>query len=756
MSAGFTAAEFGGVGVRRLSEQLSNASLVVLAAVIAILLGGLVWSAQRSDQVSIERQQRVARHAMEVALDELALQQETVAIWDESSQNMFAARPDQRWLKDNVTAWLHKIFGHDEAILLDAQGKLVQAGAKGRVADVAHYRRLAPDVAHLVQAVRGESRASAGVHDRLPGQGLVRGATVRTTPRTIHDTHMILLGGRPAAVSAMLMKPSTPGYVGYREQWPVLISARYLDAGFMAELDAKYLLHRPHFSRSDKVGEGEHAVPIDTRTGERLGYLIWTPELPGSRIMANLLPLYVAAILLLALLTGMLLVRLRSSLKERGLLEERAQWLAFRDPLTGLPNRTRLSDELAAALKEQGASGEPVSLLLIDLDRFKQVNDTLGHIAGDEMIAEFARRIVAAVEPPATVARLGGDEFAIVLPGRSADEAMAVSEIVLSLFARPFDLGSQQLYGGASIGAVTLCGDVPAIEAMRRADVALYRAKGAGRHCARLYAPTMDAATQQRIQVERELREAIGAGEFSLWSQPLVRPDGVPVGQEMLLRWDHPSLGTVSPEKIIPVAEESGLIHPIGDWVLREAVGVAARSHRSLFTAVNLSPVQLRDERFVDQALALCRAAGVDPGSIELEITERVLMEDNGTVQESLRRLREGGFRLALDDFGTGYSSLSYLRQFTVDKIKIDRSFVADVCGSADSRAIVAAIISLGQALGLTIAAEGVETEQQADLLRMAGCDQLQGHLFAQPARVVKPAPLPKVDGRAVRSGEGL
>ena len=186
------------------------------------------------------------------------------------------------------------------------------------------------------------------------------------------------------------------------------------------------------------------------------------------------------------------------------------------------------------------------------------------------------------------------------------------------------------------------------------------------------------------------------------------------------------------------MAEETGLIHPIGDWVLREAIAVAARSHRSLFTAVNLSPVQLRDERFAERALALCRSAGVDPVRIELEITEQVLMEDSVTVRDSLERLRAAGFRLALDDFGTGYSSLSYLRQFTVDKIKIDRSFVADVCGSADARAIIAAIVTLGQALGLTIAAEGVETEEQADLLRMAGCDQLQGHYFAEPARLTR------------------
>ena len=733
-----SSAGLGGASAKRLSGQVSKASLLVLVAVIATLFGGLIWSSQRSDLVSIERQERVARHALEVALDELAQQQETVAVWDESAARMVAPKKDHEWLLHNMGGWLFKIFKHDEAILLDADGKLVQAVAQGKIVPPSRARPIEGAIAELLKGVRGELTDGNGVHDRTPGKPLAANSTVLTTPRAVHDTHMMLVDGRPAAVSAMLIKPSTPGYVGEHDRWPILISIRYLDGSFMAELQRKYLIEDARFATVPAIRAGEYAVPFHTSKKRQLGYLIWTPALPGSRIMSTLVPLNLGAMLLLSLLMSLLLLRLNQTLKERGDLEERATRLAFRDALTDLPNRSLLAERLADALVPVG-KGSSVALLLIDLDRFKQVNDTLGHLAGDEMIVQFASRLEDALECSGTIGRLGGDEFAIVLPGYSAADAMNSCELVLSLFAKPFDLGGHQLYGGASIGAVHVMGEeVDGSELMRRADVALYRAKAAGRNCARMYAAPMDAETQRRSALERELRAALGSDQFSLWSQPLVNPEGVPMGHELLLRWDHPEFGTVSPSQIIPVAEETGLIHPIGDWILAEAIGVASRSHESLFTAVNLSPVQLRDERFADRILALCRSKGVDPARIELEITEQVLMEDDGAVRESLMRLRTAGFRLALDDFGTGYSSLSYLRQFTVDKIKIDRSFVADVCGSADARAIVAAIVTLGQALGLTIVAEGVETEKQADLLRMAGCDQLQGHYFAEPARLVR------------------
>ena len=721
-------------GARRLSRQSIGASLLLLLAVAITLIGGLFWSTARSDEITVQRQERTAKHAIELALDELAQQQETVAIWDEAAEKMTAPVKDQRWLRDNMTGWLSRIFDHDEGFLLDRDERLVQAASDGRVVPATHYERLKADFAPLVDTVRGRDIGRPGRHDRMPGTPLAKNNSIRTTDRTIHDTHLILVGNRPAVASAMLIKESTPGHVKRRGQWPILISVRYLDASFMAELQAKHLIVRPRFSAAKDPGEEEHALALETEWGKHLGYLIWTPELPGSRIMATMLPVNLLSLGVLSLLTWLLVWRLRHTLAERGRLEERATRLAYHDSLTGLPNRSLLGNRLCEALGKDRKS--PATLLLIDLDRFKQINDTLGHMAGDALIRGFARRLVSVAEPGDTVARLGGDEFAIIMVGEiSAEHVLGRCESVLALFAQPFNLLGNLVHAGASIGAAQTDGHrMTGNELMRRADVALYCAKADGRRCARIFTEKMDCATRHRAQMETELRIAVQEQQFEVWTQPQVGRDGKIIGQEMLLRWAHPYLGTVSPESILPVAEETGLILPIGDLVLKQAIAAAAAAPQHFFTAVNLSPVQLRDDSFAARAIFLCRDAGVEPKRIELEITEQTLLEESATIDASLRNLREAGFRVALDDFGTGYSSLNYLRRFSVDKIKIDRSFVADVEGSAEARAIVAAIVALGRALGLIIAAEGVENAEQEKILLLAGCDELQGHYYAEPA----------------------
>jgi EAL domain-containing protein (putative c-di-GMP-specific phosphodiesterase class I) len=275
---------------------------------------------------------------------------------------------------------------------------------------------------------------------------------------------------------------------------------------------------------------------------------------------------------------------------------------------------------------------------------------------------------------------------------------------------------------------------------MRRADVALYRAKAEGRGCARAFEAGMDAGGKAKARLEAELRDAIGGQQFAAWRQPQVDRRNRLVGNELLLRWNHPTLGCVNPQDIIPLAEETGLILPIGEWMLHEAAAAAA-GEPELFTAVNLSPLQLREPGFAERLVEITSAAGADPRRIELEVTEQVLLDDHSAAAGNLGRLRSHGFRIALDDFGTGYSSLSYLRQLHVDKIKIDRSFVADLQHSKDARAIVAAIVTLGRAIGLTVSAEGVETHAQAEILLAAGCDQLQGFLYGAPQPVASLRP---------------
>ncbi|MEO7635244.1 MAG: bifunctional diguanylate cyclase/phosphodiesterase [Sphingomicrobium sp.] len=573
-------------------------------------------------------------------------------------------------------------------------------------------------------------------------------SSVRTTARATHDTKLALVGGRPAAVSAMLIQPSTQGYVGPRREWPVLVSIRYLDSGFVRDLESTHLIGNPRFSLTGRLAPDERALQLRSEDRQKLGYLIWTPELPGSRIMAVLLPVNLVAVLLLSLVMGSLIIHLRQALRERGALEERANHLAYHDALTGLPNRNLLHQRLDEALAQVPAPD--LALLLIDLDRFKQVNDTLGHLAGDQLICRFAERLVRVVRRDDLVARLGGDEFAVILSGDVAPSAVLnICQTILGQFAQPFELMGSSVHASASIGAACVAEDAASgTELLRRADVALYRSKAEGRRCARLYEPQMDEESRHRARVEAELRVAVADNQFSLWSQPQVTPGGIVRGHEVLLRWEHPRLGMISPDQIIPVAEETGLIVPIGDWVFDQALELAANGPDDGFIALNLSPVQLRSEGFADRAITRCRDAGVNPARIELEITEQSLLDDSAAIRASLERLRGAGFRIALDDFGTGYSSLNYLRRFTVDKLKIDRGFVAGIGNSAEARAIVAAIVSLGQAFGLTVTAEGVEHERQRELLILAGCDLLQGHLIARAA----PLQLSEEKSRSVAS----
>jgi diguanylate cyclase (GGDEF)-like protein len=724
---------YGSRAPARLSSQLSRTAFVMLLAVAVVSITGLYWSTRQSDAVSVERQVRVTRHSINIALDELAQQQETVAVWDESALYMTRPHPNLQWLHDNIGFWLHRIFAHDEVFLLDGRDRLVQADTEGVLVPATRYQALRGDIAPLLLMVRCKRACVNGTHDRHAGRPLLPNSTVRTTERAVHETHLAMVGGRPAAVSAMLIKPSTEGYVKPNPDWPVLISVRYLDGSFMSELQSRYLIDAPRFSLLSGHRPDEVAEPLKTEAGRRLGYIIWKPELPGSRILDALLPFAISALAVLALLMLLLTRSLKQTLNERAGFEARAAHLAYHDSLTGLPNRALLNERLQhslAALQRGGA----LSLLLIDLDRFKEVNDTLGHLAGDQLIRDFAARLQRLVRPDDTVARLGGDEFAVILcDGWKRGEIDALCAAIIQEFQVPFNLLDTQVFGGASIGAVHADGAArDATELMRRADVALYRAKAEGRGCHRVYEEGMDESDRARARLEGDLRLALEHGQFAAWRQAQVDREGRLIGQELLLRWRHPSLGWIGAQDIIPLAEETGLILPIGQWMLHEAAKTATASHQ-LFTAVNLSPVQLAQAGFAEQVIAVFLEAGADLRRVELEVTEQVMLDEGATASRNLQQLREAGFRIALDDFGTGYSSLSYLRQLAVDKIKIDRSFVADLQHSRDARAIVAAIVTLGRAIGLTVSAEGVETVAQMEILLAAGCDQLQGFLFGTP-----------------------
>jgi diguanylate cyclase (GGDEF)-like protein len=415
--------------------------------------------------------------------------------------------------------------------------------------------------------------------------------------------------------------------------------------------------------------------------------------------------------------------------------ERRINYLAHNDALTGLLNRAKFTEHLKQSVARLERYGSPFVVLYLDLDQFKAVNDSRGHLIGDRLLMQVSKRIKATLREADIAARLGGDEFAIILNNNNADETAALAHRLVETVSLPYEFDGDIVSIGVSIGiAIAPVNGTRPDQILRNADLALYRAKAEGRGTWRFFESQMDSDVRERRMLELELRQALKEGEFVLHYQPLVSAeDNKPSGFEALVRWNHPLRGIVSPAEFIPIAEQTGLIKQIGDWTIREACLAAARWPEGLLVAVNLSAkhFQMSDiTAVVRDALAASR---LPPHRLELEITESLLIESPDQVVEKLGELKALGVTIAMDDFGTGYSSLSHLLKFPFDKIKIDRSFVTASPEDVIARDILRSIASLGKTLKIMIAAEGVETQEQVDFLRDIACSELQGFYFAKP-----------------------
>lgn len=721
---------------RHFQRQIMAPIGMLIIAVVLVASFGLYWTTSTSNAVSIEQQAQITKLGLSTSADQLSYEQQVIGRWDQDPRHLDEHRASSTWYNAQVSAWASRMFKHDISFFVDARNHPFYGYESGSSIGQPRLNRLGTELKSMIASIRSQAHArhlgglSPGAASRSP--------TELTQPDTVYKSYVTLVDGRPAAASAMLFGA---GAKADTTDVPIIVSVRFLDGTFLREMAEWSMIDSPRYSRSPSVKSGEAMVPLADGQGKTVGYVIWKPDLPGSRILKILGPMFAALVLVMVGVMGLLLRSLwrsghglASAVVDLRASEAQAQHLAFHDVLTGLPNRALFQDRLEQAMA-RARRGERCAVLVLDLDRFKLVNDTLGHAAGDMLIREFAVRLNKIVRGVDTVARIGGDEFTILLSNICGIKGVdPLCQRILSTVRQPFELLGSKVHVGVSIGvaiapeAGTDRGDI-----IRKADIALYRAKSEGKDCYRIFTPTMDETIKLRSELEEGLRHALeNHTELEVFYQPEVdATSGKVVGLEALLRWQHPTRGTMLPQEFISIAEETGLISAIGEHVLAKACRVA-RNCPGMFIAVNLSPIQFRSPDLASRLIAITQETRCDPRQIELEITESVLLDGNVNARDILAALREAGFRIALDDFGTGYSSLSYLRDFKVDKIKIDRSFTQNLGHDAEATAIVTSVVTLGHAMGLTVTAEGVENGAQWQLLSLAGCNELQGFLFSR------------------------
>ncbi|WNN35954.1 EAL domain-containing protein [Pantoea agglomerans] len=688
----------------------------VLVPLVAILLltfvgagAALFVGTSLTNTEARHQQQRMIEASFSQSLNEHLRQLHSLSRWGPFEQHLEEGN-SSRWLDENIGLWLYEMFGHQLILVLDQQNQIVRVWREGQP-------------------------VSAPEDDPLIGEVLQ--STLVNDPARQDNADYARVTNRAAALAVGNIQRESNALPRFR-----LVSLKFLDDGYLAGLAERNQLQGLHFSDgTPQPGIGARYLLI-AQAGEAVGYLNWIPSRPGAQMLRTIGPSTGLAVLAISLLCLYMVrrlwnssVNLSQSMLRLGASEAQAQHLAFHDVLTGLPNRALVEDRLTQALALATRHDQRVALLLIDLDRFKTINDTHGHHAGDELIIAVAQRLSRIVRASDTVGRIGGDEFIVVMPHvDNIGQVHSLAQRIIDELSEPFTLFGSDVWSGASIGLALAPKDgVDRLELMRKADIALYEAKSGGRGTYRQFERAMDESVRTRQTIAADLRTALHTHQgLEVWYQPLMDIGGQQmVGIEALLRWHHPARGLIAPGEFIAIAEETGLIIPLGEWVLAEAC-VTQQRFPELLVAVNVSPVQFRSTGFVERVMAIVSQNGGDPKRLELEITEGVLIEDEREARAIIVELRDAGFRIALDDFGTGYSSLNYLSNFPVDKIKIDRSFTQSLGVAENSVAIVESVVKLGHAMGLMVTAEGVETPGQMSALADAGCNQLQGYLFSQ------------------------
>ncbi|HKY85372.1 MAG TPA: EAL domain-containing protein [Pseudorhodoplanes sp.] len=726
-------------------------SVIVVVAIVCIVVAVLT-SAQRADEVALNHDKSLLTRSITNHGERILRELESVAVTDQavhSIRNEF----DQDWIQLRVGLWLKNFFDHDFVFVADAKGDFVYALLGRTSVDPRWFNSILPELAPTIDYVRGRAGASPDRAIRITE--FARADQLTATRVALVQQFL----GRPAIVAAVPVVPPDSVEEGERQTAPIVLSVKFIDDEVLAEIANRLQLKNLRKVGAEQISPGDHSVDLADDNNNMIARFAWTPKRPGAEIVRSVIPFIAVALAGFALLAGLIFGYMRRTTATIAASENSLRYLALHDPLCGLPNRNYFGERLQAVIREVQRGGPSAAVFYIDLDHFKDVNDTLGHPVGDELIRNVTFRLSGTLRSDDLVARLGGDEFAVISSlGTDTTTLQSTANRIISALCAPYSISGHNIVIGASIGIATIDkrSDGAAADIMRYADMALYRAKNEGRNRACIYDAAMDADLSHRKLLEHDLRLAIEQDNLTLQYQPIVNASGEKIlGVEALCRWIHPERGAIEPAKFIPIAEHSGLIIELGEWVLRRACA-EAREWPDITVAVNVSPLQFRRLDFVDVVERILEQTDLDPHRLELELTESTLLGNVETAEIAMHRLKAIGVKLALDDFGTGYSSLAYLRRFPFDKLKIDRSFVRSIERAPDAAAIVHAIVGLGRGLGMKVTAEGVETAEQQLFLRAAGVHCMQGYRFGKPgsptlisARLAVPGAWRSIEGDA-------
>ncbi|HMJ42049.1 MAG TPA: EAL domain-containing protein [Pseudolabrys sp.] len=705
--------------------------MIVAVAIVCIVVA-VLSSAKRADEVAVEHETQLFSTALNNYGAGVLREVESVASSEAAVRNV-RVKFDRNWAHDRVGSWLENFFQHDYVLIFDSQNNPIYSMTSRNAAETAWINSVKPELASLLGYMRGNEPDlpnAIRLNRPAPVEGDARGqaAVVR---RVL---------GQPAIIAAVAIRPIDNNSQAAKAG-PIVASIKFIDNDVLSAIALQLRLVNLRAFEDGQPPDGDFTFQLNSPDGEKIARFAWTPKQPGAEIVHSVIPFIAVALAGFALLAAFVLRYMRRTAVAIAAGESRLRHLAMHDPLCGLPNRIFFGERLEAVIEEVRDGSAPAAVFYIDLDHFKDVNDTLGHPVGDELIRNVTLRLSRTLRGDDLVARLGGDEFAVISSvGDDSDKMMALAQRMIGVICAPYSIGGQNIVIGASIGIAIIDRNCAgSADIMRYADMALYRAKNEGRNRGCIYDAAMDADLSNRKLLEADLREAIENDKLRVLYQPIVNKSGeAMVGVEALCRWTHPTRGEIPPMEFIAAAEHSGLIIELGAWVLRRAC-LDGMAWPGLTVAVNVSPLQFRRTDFADIVERTLEETKFDPERLELELTETVLLGNVDAAEAGMLRLKALGVRLALDDFGTGYSSLLYLRRFPFDKLKIDRSFVMSIEKASDAAAIVHAVVSLGRGLGMKVTAEGVETADQQLFLRAAGVHYMQGYRFgkAMPAAEV-------------------